>query len=579
MADVIGWGRSSPNVNFYLEFEWVQHSAATANYSWVRTRLRCNNAGNASTATSWGQSGEQRWWSNTGHSGSHWAGSNFLPSGYGANAQRWRDEWNFDVYHDANGNATMQFGMAVEMPDNVGVFEGYSGNIALPRIPLVPYTPGTPTASDITTTSVKLTWVNGARGHANTDSVLLRRYSGTATTGPYTDYPLAATATSHTVTGLTRGQTYTFSVYNRNSDGYSPQSGGRTVTLLNTIPDKPPTPVAISQTNSSITLSIKNPAYTGGNLTSRQIQYSPTPDFSSEVELANSPSGAPDTDGIWKATLTIPNLDRYTRYWVRHRVQNAIGWSAWSDTLDMGTLADLPSAPSGYSATDIASNTAYSTMPVVSDAGGAPLINLRHQFATTQNTGATINTLDRYGLPFMAGLTANTTYWYRISVENVMGWSAWGPWVSFATKNNVPSAPASVSVNGITNTTAQLNWAAPTNLYGSTITGYTIRVAPNRDFGTGVAVYNLAAGVTNKVMDGLQPGTEYYAQIWANTSNGFGSYSTVQTFTTTGTAPGAKPLWVRVAGVWRPGIPWVKVNGVWRQGVIWRKVSGVWRKL
>ncbi|USH45479.1 minor tail protein [Microbacterium phage DoTi] len=569
MADVIGWGRSSPNVNFYLEFEWVQHSAATANYSWVRTRLRCNNAGNASTATSWGQSGEQRWWSNTGHSGSHHAGSNFLPSGYGANAQRWRDEWNFDVYHDANGNATMQFGMAVEMPDNVGVFEGYSGNIPLPRIPLVPYKAGTPTASNITTTSVKLTWTNGARGHADTDSVLLRRYTGTSTTGPYTDYPLGATATSHTVTGLTRGQTYTFSVYNRNSDGYSAQSGGRTVTLLNTVPDKPATPTLSSIGTNSATIATTEPSYVGAGITAREHQLSTDPTFTTDVVTSTAGS----------SPRTFNSLQRYTDYYSRYRVQNAIGWSEWSDTLSIKTWANAPSAPANYSATDIASTTAYSTLPSVSDAGGAPLINLRHQFATTQDTNAPINTLNRYGLPFMAGLTPNTTYWYRLSVENVAGWSAWGPWVSYSTKSDVPSPPSSVSVSGITNTTAQLNWAAPANSYGASITGYTVRVAPNRDFGTGVVVYNLGSGVTNKVMDGLQPGTEYFAQVWSTTNNGFGSYSTVQAFTTTGTAPGAKPVWWRVAGAWRPGTPWIRVNGVWRQGVAWIKIAGVWRKL
>ena len=276
---------------------------------------------------------------------------------------------------------------------------------------------------------------------------------------------------------------------------------------------------------------------------------------------------------------TFNSLDRYTNYYSRYRVQNAIGWSDWSDTLSLQTLADVPTAPSGYNATDIASTTAYSGLPVVSDAGGAPLIGLRYQFATTQDVNATVNTLGRYGLPFMSGLVANTTYWYRIAVQNVAGWSAWGPWISFATKSNVPGPPASVSVSGITDTTAQLNWAAPSNLYGATITGYTIRVAPNRDFGTGVVISSLGPDITNKVMDGLQPGTEYFAQVWSATSNGFGSYSAVQSFTTTGTAPGAKPMWVRVAGAWRPGTPWVKVTGVWRQGVVWRKVAGVWRKL
>lgn len=569
MADVIGWGRSSPNVNFYTEFEWVQHSAPTANYSWVRVRLRCNNAANASTATSWGGSGDHQWWANTGHSGSHVAGSNFLPRGYGPNAQRWRDEWNFDVYHDANGNATMQFGQRVEMPDNTEINVSYSGLIALPRIPLVPYPASTPVASEITTTSAKLTWTNGARGHANTDAVLLRRYPGTATSGPYTDYPLGATATSYTVTGLTRGETYTFTVYNHNSDGFSAQSGGLTVTLLNTVPDKAATPTWTSVTTNSATIATTVPAYVGAGVTNHQLQLSTDPTFTTVTQMLTTAT----------SPRTFSNLARYTNYYVRYRVSNAIGWAPWSDTLAFTTLSSIPSTPTGYYATDISSTTAYSSAPVVADAGGAPLTDIRYQYATTQNTGAPVTTLGRYGLPFMTGLTPGVTYWYRVAVYSVAGWSAYGAWTSFGTRNDVPSPPTTVSVSGITNTTAQLNWNVPSNLYGSTLIGYTIRVASNPDFGTGVVIYNLPAGTTNKVMDGLQPGTPYYAQVWANSSNGFGGYSDIQSFTTTGTAPGAKPLWVRVSGVWRPGTLWVKVAGVWRQGVIWVKVSGVWRKL
>ena len=92
-------------------------------------------------------------------------------------------------------------------------------------------------------------------------------------------------------------------------------------------------------------------------------------------------------------------------------------------------------------------------------------------------------------------------------------------------------------------------------------------------------MFTVASGVLVKALDGLQPGSQYFVQAWANTVSSPGSYSSIATFTTTGTAPGATPFWLRVAGIWKAGIVWIKVGGVWRKGTPWVKVAGVWRKL
>jgi hypothetical protein len=567
VVDVIYYGMNSPNVDFWVEYEWVQHSSPEANYSWVKARLRCANRSNATTGSQFNASGYHRVWNNTGQQWDHNANP-FLPSGYGPGAQRWRDEFNYDVYHDANGNAQVQYGMEVRA-NNTTYFSGVSAVYNLPRIPLAPGQPGTPTASNITTSSVQLNWSNGSRGHADIDQVLLRRWDGASMSGGYENIVLGAGTTSYTKTGLSRGTTHTFGVYNHNGDGYGPVSGGRTITIAHTAPDKPPTPTFNSATSSSLNISITDPSYTGGGITSREVQYSLTNDFSSGVVSMTSGFGY---------TFTISSLARYTPYFIRHRVTSAIGTSVWSDTLSTSTLADLPSAPDLYNATDIASTTAYSSAPSVADNGGAPLNNIRWQIATTQNTGAAVTTLGRYGLPFFTGLSANTLYWYRLAVQNVQGWGAYGPWVSFTTKSNVPGPPATgPTISAIGNNGATATWTAPSTLNGATVTGYTVRISPTPDFGTGVLVYSQAT--LSKVFDGLQPGTQYFVQVWSNTNNGIGSYSNVVSFTTTGTAPGNKPIWVRVAGAWKFGVIWVKVGGVWKQGIPWVKVAGSWKKL
>ena len=121
-------------------------------------------------------------------------------------------------------------------------------------------------------------------------------------------------------------------------------------------------------------------------------------------------------------------------------------------------------------------------------------------------------------------------------------------------------------------------WTAPSNLYGSTLTGYTVRAAPTPSFASATE-WTVGAAVLSKVMDGLQPGTTYYVQVFANSNNGVGSYSAVTQFTTTGTAPNPAAVWTRVGGVWRSGTLYLRVAGVWKPVVPWQRIGGVWRKL
>ncbi|KUM73370.1 cellulase family glycosylhydrolase [Streptomyces curacoi] len=87
-----------------------------------------------------------------------------------------------------------------------------------------PTTPGTPTASDVTSSSVKLAWAaaTDATGVTGYDVV---RVSGTTETAATT-----TTGTSATVTGLAPSTSYTFAVYARDAAGNRSQRSG-TVTV------------------------------------------------------------------------------------------------------------------------------------------------------------------------------------------------------------------------------------------------------------------------------------------------------------------------------------------------------------
>ena len=371
------------------------------------------------------------------------------------------------------------------------------------------------------------------------------------------------------LSGLVPGTTYYARARGQNAYGISPWSETATTTTLRR-PLTPLAPTLVSKTSTSAIVSFVDGGTGGSAITGRKQQISTVADFSTVLQERAGATSNQEFTG----------LERNTPYYFRYQTSNVYGASDWSPVLTVTTDTDLPSAPSSYGVSDVASTTAYTTSPAVSDNGGAPLLNLRAEFNTSaSSSGSTVVTAGAFRPALLSGLTIGATYYVRLAVANQAGWGPYGPWVSFSTKNNVPNPPGSVVVNTITNTTARVNWTAPTTLNGSTILNYQLRVAINADFSAGLQTFTIPAGTLLQNLDGLQPGTTYYAQLWANTNNGNGSMTTPAAFTTTGTAPNASSLWMRISGVWKPGTLWHRVSGTWRQVTLWQRISGVWRKL
>ena len=435
----------------------------------------------------------------------------------------------------------------------------------------VPWT----SATAVTTNSFTANWgapANNGAAITNYDLHITRTPAHDATNAAFFNWT-GSTATSKSFTGQPRGTTFYISVRAQNGAGEGAWSNWTSFSTLHTVPDKPPAIVLNSKTSTSANVTIAEPAYTGGGITDREVQLSTTSDFSNGVTTLPDPAGY---------TFDVGGLSRNTQYSLRHRVYSSIGWSAWSDTLTFTTPVNAPTAPASYTPTDITSTTAYSGMPYVADNGGGSLAALRIEYNSSASpTGATTVTTSGYFPAFMSNLTAGATTYYRMAVLNSgegATWSAWGEWTSFVTKNNVPGPTGPPTFSAISNNAATASWTAPSNLYGSTLIGYTVRAAPSPSFASSTE-WTVGAASLSKVMDGLQPGTTYYVQVFANSNNGVGSYSSLAQFTTTGSAPNPAAVWMRVGGAWRSGTLYLKVAGVWKPVVPWQRVAGVWRKL
>lgn len=428
-----------------------------------------------------------------------------------------------------------------------------------------------PTVSNITDKSMELTWTTPGNGGSSITRMLLRRYPTSNMSGStYKDYDLAANATTYTPTDLTPKTDYWWVIYAQNAIGFSPQSDPLQVRTY-AIPEKAPAPALTSLSSTSLQFLVTDPANNGSTITDRETRLSQTSNFATVLQTVTG------------ATPLFSGLTRVTRYFASSRVKNGIGWSAWSSPTEASTQGSRPSAPTNYNVTDITSTTAYLSYPAVGDNGGLTLSGMRAEYNTVADpAGATVVTTESFRRPFLEGLTPGETYFVRLAVQNQGaggGWSPFGAWISFTTRSDVPTPPTPLTAINVGDTTATLLWDAPASMNGASALGYELRYATDPDFAKGLVSMALPPSVFQRVLTGLQPGTQYYAQLWLRTDNGNGGYSTIVSFQTTGVSPEAKPLWIRLAGVWRTGIWWIRLDEMWRTGIPWVKEDGVWKRL
>lgn len=287
--------------------------------------------------------------------------------------------------------------------------------------------PSTPTnlaASATTQNSTKLTWT------ASTDNVGIASYS-VYRNGTYVASP---TTTTYTVTGLSAGTTYAFTVKGKDAAGnLSAASNTANVTTLDTtVPSTPASLTATGTTQTATTLNwtaaTDNVSVTGYDI------------FRNGTLLATATT----------TTYTVTGLSANTTYAFTVKAKDAAGnVSAASNSVNVTTLdTTAPSAP--------ASLTASATTQT------ATTLNWT---ASTDNVAVTAYDIFRNGslLATVAtttynasGLSANTTYAFIVKAKDAAG--------------NVSAASNSVSVTTLSNNTDTVAPSTPTNLAASLTT-------------------------------------------------------------------------------------------------------------
>jgi len=214
------------------------------------------------------------------------------------------------------GQQTVSFTLNYTGTSGLGGPTTHTMVINRPYPTTVPGAPNTPNASDVTPTSMTLSWNIPGDGGLGIDQMLLRG-STDPNFGSYTDYPNAGNVTSRNVGGLTPGTNYFWRVYAHNGNGYSASSGIRQQATLPSVAPGMSVLPTLDGTKAVVTLT---PPGGASGVTKYRVEYRPVGGATTAVESASSPinvvSLTPGGSYQWRASAFFGTYESPLTSWV-----------------------------------------------------------------------------------------------------------------------------------------------------------------------------------------------------------------------------------------------------------------------
>jgi LmbE family N-acetylglucosaminyl deacetylase len=400
--------------------------------------------------------------------------------------------------------------------------------------PTIPATPTGLTATAVSSSQINLTWVDNA---TNETSYRVERspdgvsFSSVAALG--------ANVTSFSNTGLTASTTYYYRVLASNGVGNSGYSNIASATTP-AAPTSPAAPTGLTATavsSSQISLTWVDNAT---NETNYQVERSTDgTTFTTLVTL-----------GVNVTTYSNPGLAASTTYFYRVLASNGSGNSAYSNVASATTTGLPPAAPTGLTATAVSSSQI--NLAWVDNATNETGYRVERSsdgttFTTLATLGANVTTYSN------TGLTASTTYFYRVLASNAGGNSAYSNVASATTTGLPPAAPSALTATTVSS--SQINLAWVDNATNET----SYRVERSTDGTTFTSLATLGANVTTYSNTGLTPSTTYFYRVLASNGSGDSAASNVASATTQ--APSTPPA--APTGLTATAVSSAQINLAW----------------
>jgi RHS repeat-associated protein len=356
-------------------------------------------------------------------------------------------------------------------------------------------------------TQVTVSWTAASSGGS-----AITQYVVTASPGGATK---TVTASPATVTGLTAGTAYTFTVIATNAIGTGVSSAASAAVTPYTTPGAP-TGVTATAGNALANVSWTAPASNGGLAIS-------------SYTITSAPGGLTSTVSAPATSGPVTGLTNGTPYTFTVYATNApLNNGPASSPSNSVTPSTIPVAPTNVVAT--AGDTLASLTWTAPANNGATITSYT---ATASPGGATATVNGNPAAPsvsYIAGqLTDGTAYTFTVVGHNVNGdGPASGPSNS-VTPSVLPGAPTSV-VATASNQQATVTWTAPAANGGTAISGYAITPCTGTPCtgGSAGSPVSVGAGTTNVTItqfNGTTPitnGTTYTFQVTATNTGGTG---------------------------------------------------------
>ncbi|XP_063915400.1 tyrosine-protein phosphatase Lar isoform X8 [Zophobas morio] len=426
----------------------------------------------------------------------------------------------------------------------LGVIE----SVAQVKVQSLPGPPSNIKVSEITATSVRLTWsYNGPEDlqyyviqfkpkYANQAyseiSGIITMYYTIRSLSPYTEYEMYVIAVNNIGRGPPSAPTFVTTGETAESSfgGAKPGSSPRNVQVR---------PLS----SSTMVIQWDEPETANGQVTGYKVYYT----TDAQQPMSQWESQVVDNNQL----TTISELTPHTIYTIRVQAFTSVGPGPLSAPVHVKTQQGVPSQPSNLVASDIGetSVTLEWKKPTHS---GENIVNYELYWNDTyakEKHHRRISVTETYTL---TGLYPNTLYYVWLAARSQRGEGATTPPIPVRTKQYVPGNPQDVKVTPINSTTIKVEWKPPhPKERNGIILGYHVHVQETKEEGKNLLNDPMKFDVFgDAVLDlnvtGLQPDTSYAIQVAALTRKGDGDRSTPVHVRTPGGVPNRPALTIKV---------------------------------
>ena len=297
-------------------------------------------------------------------------------------------------------------------------------------------------------------------------------------------------------------------------------------------PSVPTAPTGVTATagNGSATVNWTAPSSDGGSAITK---YTVTPFIGSTAQTPVTVTGSPPA-----TSTTVPGLTNGTSYTFTVTATNANGNGPASSPSNAVTPNTLPGAPTAVTAT-AGNGSATVNWTAPSNNGGSTITKytVTPFIGSTAQTPVTVTGSPPATSTTVPGLTNGTTYTFTVTATNANGDGPASSPSNAVTPSapTVPGAPTGVTATA-GNGSATVNWTAPSNNGGSTITKYTVTPFIGSTAQTPVTVTG-SPPATSTTVPGLTNGTSYTFTVTATNAVGDGPASSQSNAVTPNVAP------------------------------------------